>query len=49
MRDLPDDPIIACALRTGHAPWQLRDEYDDWYPHEPHDDDDEEDEDEWDD
>lgn len=23
MRDLPDDPIIACMERTGYPPWFL--------------------------
>ena len=23
MRQLPDDPIVACALRTGYPPWML--------------------------
>lgn len=37
MRDIPDDPIIACMLRTGYPQWMQ--DYDD-------DEDDEEDDDE---
>lgn len=50
MRLLPDDPIVASALRTGYAPWQLprRERYEGdryFYPHEPdYDDDDDFDE-----
>lgn len=30
MRDIPDDPIIACMERTGYPPWmQAEEEYDD--------------------
>lgn len=31
-RNLPDDPIVACALRTGYPPWaqpRPEDDYDD--------------------
>lgn len=28
MRDIPDDPIISCMMRTGYPPW-WRDEDDD--------------------
>lgn len=28
MRDIPDDPIIACMMRTGYPPW-MREEDDD--------------------
>ena len=38
MRDIPDDPIIACMMRTGYPPWMQDD-----------DEEDEDDEDEWDD
>lgn len=33
MRDIPDDPIIACMERTGYPPWMLRygDDEDDDY------------------
>ena len=40
MTHLPDDPIVACALRTGYAPWELprRERYEGdryYYPYEP--------------
>lgn len=24
MRDIPDDPIVRCMMRTGYPPWMLR-------------------------
>ena len=26
MLDIPDDPIIACMMRTGYPPWMQREE-----------------------